>query len=150
MADRSVSVVLKANVSAYQRAMAQATGSTVGLQSATTGTSKAAERMGGVMQGAKVLGGVYALKKGFDATAGATIEWESAFAGVTKTVEGSPRQLAEIETGLRGLSKQIPVGTTELAGLSEAAGQLGIETPNILKFTETMAGLGEASAKLER
>src|SRR5690606_28742529 len=31
------------------------------------------------------------------------------------------------------------------AAVAEAAGQLGIQTPNILKFTETMIGLGEAT-----
>ena len=33
----------------------------------------------------------------------------------------------------------------EIAGVAEAAGQLGIETDNILGFTETMVMLGDAT-----
>ena len=75
-------------------------------------------------------------------TAKASIEYESAFAGVRKTVDGTAEELAAISDGIKGMAAEIPIATTELAGIAEAAGQLGIETGSILGFTEVMAQLG--------
>ena len=75
-------------------------------------------------------------------TAKASIEYESAFAGVRKTVDGTAEELAAISDGIKGMATEIPIATTELAGIAEAAGQLGIETGSILGFTEVMAQLG--------
>jgi TP901 family phage tail tape measure protein len=81
--------------------------------------------------------------------ANAAIDWEDAFAGVRKTVDGTDRELADLEQGLRDLatSAESPVSSLanahqELAGVAEAAGQLGVQTEDILKFTETMGILG--------
>ena len=46
----------------------------------------------------------------------AAMNWESAWAGVTKTVEGTPEQLAELEGGLRGLARELPATHAEIAG----------------------------------
>src|SRR5690606_38763521 len=46
---------------------------------------------------------------------------------------------------IRDMAKEIPAAATEIAGVAEAAGQLGIEVPNILSFTRTMIDLGEAT-----
>lgn len=75
-------------------------------------------------------------------TAKASIEYESAFAGVRKTVDGTAEELAEISDGIRDMSNEIPIAATELAGIAEAAGQLGIQKGSILGFTEVMAKLG--------
>ena len=75
----------------------------------------------------------------------AASDWESAWAGVTKTVEGTPEQLAEVESGLRGLTSVLPATHDEIAAVAEAAGQLGIETPNVVEFTRTMIDLGETT-----
>src|SRR4051812_21166428 len=69
-------------------------------------------------------------------------DWESAFAGVRKTVSASEAEFADLESGIRNMSKELPASATEIAGVAEAAGQLGIETPNILDFTRTMIDLG--------
>ena len=73
------------------------------------------------------------------------MDWESAWAGVVKTVDGSPQQMAALEAGLRGLARELPATHTEIAAVAEAAGQLGIETPNVLGFTRTMINMGEAT-----
>lgn len=80
------------------------------------------------------------------------IEWEDAFAGVRKTVEGTDEELRDLERGLRDLatSADSPVSSLanahfELASIAEAAGQLGVETDDILLFTEQMALLGIAT-----
>ena len=74
------------------------------------------------------------------------IEFESAFAGVKKTVEETANtSFADLEKGLKDLSNVMPQSASDLASIAEGAGQLGIETDNILKFTETMAMLGDAT-----
>lgn len=73
------------------------------------------------------------------------VDFESAFAGVRKTVDATEEEFAQLEQGIREMSKRMPAAATDIAAVAEAAGQLGIETPNILKFTETMIGLGEAT-----
>lgn len=75
----------------------------------------------------------------------AAMDWESAWAGVTKTVDGTPEQMEQLESGLRGLAKTLPITHTELAGVAEAAGQLGVKREDILKFTKTMVDLGQTT-----
>lgn len=78
----------------------------------------------------------------FMQAAKAAIEWESAFTGVKKTVEGTPEQLARINSELLDMSTRIPLTTKEIAAIAEAAGQLGIATEDVSAFTEVMAALG--------
>ncbi len=49
------------------------------------------------------------------------IDWESAFTGVKKTVEGTDAQLAELEQGLLDLSQQTSSSATDIAAVAEAA-----------------------------
>ena len=73
------------------------------------------------------------------------IEFESAFAGVRKTVNATDEEFEQFETGLRSMSTQMPMTASELSAIAEAAGQLGIKNENLLSFTETMANLGVAT-----
>lgn len=75
----------------------------------------------------------------------AAMDYESAFAGVRKTVDATEEELAKLSKGIREMAKELPASATEIAGVAEAAGQLGIETENILKFTRTMIDLSEAT-----
>lgn len=82
----------------------------------------------------------------------AAIEWESAFAGVKKTVDevvdangNVVYSYKEIEDSLLDLSEVIPATTTEIAGVAEAAGQLGIATTDVVDFTTVMLNLGVAT-----
>ncbi len=93
-----------------------------------------------------------ALGAGGVAAAKFAIDFEDSFAGVKKAVDGTPEQLAEIRQGIIDLTttgrdgrSAIPMTTTELNELAAAGGQLGIQTENILGFTETMAQLGTAT-----
>ena len=86
------------------------------------------------------------------AAAKMAIDWESQFAGVRKTVSGTEEELAGLEQGLRdrATASDSPVAGlanshAELAGIAEIAGQLGVETDDILGFTETIAQLGMAT-----
>lgn len=73
------------------------------------------------------------------------IDFEDAFTGVEKTVDGTTEQLSKLKQGIRDMAKTIPASTTEIAGVAEAAGQLGIKTDDILNFTKVMIDLGNAT-----
>ncbi|MGN0150224.1 MAG: phage tail tape measure protein, partial [Clostridia bacterium] len=82
----------------------------------------------------------------------AAVDFEENFAAVEKTVDGTPEQLENIKQGIIDMTtaginghKAIPLTTADLTELAAAGGQLGIETENILDFTETMAMLGTAT-----
>lgn len=82
---------------------------------------------------------------GFGASAKAAIDFESAFAGVRKTVDASEEEFAMLENGIRGMAKELPATAVDIAAVAEAAGQLGIENDNILDFSRTMIDLGEST-----
>lgn len=72
----------------------------------------------------------------------ASVSFESAFAGVRKTVEGTPEELAQLSDEFRQLAKNIPLPVEGLARIGELAGQLGIAKEDIIAFTQTIAKLG--------
>ena len=75
----------------------------------------------------------------------AAIGFESAFAGVRKTVDATEAEFAALEAGIRSMAKEIPASANEIAGVAEAAGQLDIANEYILEFSRTMIDLGEAT-----
>ena len=93
-----------------------------------------------------------ALAAGGVASAKFAIDFEDSFAGVKKTVDATPEQLAKIKQGIIDLSTTgidgrgaIPQTATELNELAAAGGQLGISQENIIDFTEVMAQMGSAT-----
>ncbi|MDO4285171.1 MAG: phage tail tape measure protein [Eubacteriales bacterium] len=72
-------------------------------------------------------------------------EFESAFAGVKKTVNATSAELNEMRDDIRDMAKDMPQTASELSEIAESAGQLGIQTPNIVSFTRTIADLKEAT-----
>jgi hypothetical protein len=72
----------------------------------------------------------------------AAVDWESSWAGVTKSVDGAGQ---EMEDSLRGLAKTLPATHDDIAAVAEAAGQLGVKTGDVVGFTETMIKLGETT-----
>lgn len=79
------------------------------------------------------------------ACAKSAIDFETAFTGVEKTVDGTAEQMAELKQGIRDMAKEIPSSTTEISAVAEAAGQLGIKTENILSFSKAMIDLGNST-----
>jgi TP901 family phage tail tape measure protein len=75
----------------------------------------------------------------------AAIDWDTAWVGVQKTVDGTEEQLASLREGLMDLGGELPMALDGIAGVAEAAGQLGIQQQNILDFTKTMVNLGNAT-----
>ena len=75
----------------------------------------------------------------------ASIDFESSFTGVRKTVNATEPELQALSDSFRALALELPTNVNELNKIGEAAGQLGIQTPNIIGFAETMAALGETT-----
>lgn len=73
------------------------------------------------------------------------VDFETAFAGVRKTVDATETEFAVLRRGIRDMAKELPASTTEIAAVAEAAGQLGIQKGAILSFTKTMIDLGETT-----
>ncbi len=108
-------------------------------------TSDAMEELGKAIVAAGI---TKALKEIVDAMAEcvqASIEFESAIAGVFKTVDGTEEQLQEISDAIKDMATRMPASASEIAAVAEAAGQLGIATESITSFTETMVNLGVAT-----
>lgn len=109
------------------------------------------------MGAGKVAGGVFnVIERGAIAAAGgivlaakAGMDFQDAMAGVAKTVEGTPQELAKIYEGLRALSTRVPIKFEDLAGIAQQAGALGVPTKNILTFTEAVARVTAAGTGLD-
>ena len=73
------------------------------------------------------------------------IQFESAFAGVEKTVDATDAEIQQFRSGIRDMAKEIPQTAAEISSVAEAAGQLGIQNEYILGFSRTMSDLGVAT-----
>jgi len=73
------------------------------------------------------------------------VDFETAFTGVEKTVDATEEQLQQLKQGIKDMANEIPSTTTEISAVAEAAGQLGIETDNILSFSKAMIDLGNST-----
>ena len=72
-------------------------------------------------------------------------DFESAFAGIRKTVDATEQEYAVLEDSIRDMAKNMPMTASELAEIGESAGQLGIHTENLEDFIRTMADLSVAT-----
>lgn len=80
------------------------------------------------------------------AAAKAAIDYESAFAGVRKTVDATEEEYVQLSDSIVEMSNRLPQSAADIAGVMEVAGQLGVRgTENLLNFTETMIMLGDAT-----
>lgn len=141
---RSVVVRLSAETAAYIREM-QAAGrlGTDAMQQVERATLRADSAVSKTAQTTKRAGLVIAA--GLGLAVKAAIDWESQWTGVLKTVDGTTAQLNDLEGGLRDMAKTLPESHQEIAAVAEAAGQLGVQTPNVEAFTKTMVQLGETT-----
>ena len=75
----------------------------------------------------------------------AAVDYESAFAGVRKTVDATEGEYKKMSNAIREASKTMPASAADIARVAEAAGQLGIKKENIVDFSKTMIDLGEST-----
>ena len=144
---------LNPEISEFEDSMEEAAKETKELsketENATEKTSTFGDMLKAKITGDIILGGLKKLGKEIINIGKATIEsgiqFESAFAGVEKTVDATATELEGLRSEIREMALDIPATANAIAGVAEAAGQLGIQNANIMGFTETMVGLGEAT-----
>jgi TP901 family phage tail tape measure protein len=144
VAFRTIEVALRANTAAFTAQMGAAAAQvrSFGGQVETTVASHSRDfeklgKVGLVVGAAFVASAALAVK--------AAVNYESAFAGVAKTVDGTAEQMAQLSDGIRGMARELPASTTEIAAVAEAAGALGVKREDILGFTRVMIDLGETT-----
>ena len=148
-------VTLDADAAKLERELARASRAMLGLDASIARTTSSSQQLDKIFADQRARQ-MQALGRGMTAfglaaAAGlglatkAAIEWESAWAGVRKTVEGSPEELAALEKELRGLTRTLPASHKEIAAVAEAAGQLGVARQDISSFTSVMIMLGETT-----
>lgn len=74
-----------------------------------------------------------------------TIEWESAFTGVRRTVEGTEEDYIKLESQLRGMGTTVATSLSGIADIATLAGQMGIPVDQISEFTRVMIMLGDTT-----
>jgi len=157
MADRSVLVRLQANITDFKAQMQQAERAVKGVGDQSKKTEVDAKTsLGRMVQsadrhreawdtaGTSLLGFGAATVAGLGMSIKAAVDWESAWAGVTKTLPDDA-DFAATEAGLRNLARTLPATHDEIAAVAEAAGQLGVAADSIVPFTKTMIDLGETT-----
>jgi TP901 family phage tail tape measure protein len=95
--------------------------------------------------GAAAKGFGVAIAVALGASLGEAIKFESAMAGVAKTIDATAAEMAVLEQGIIDMANRMPASREEIAGVAEAAGQLGISKGALLEFTETAVMLGTAT-----
>lgn len=139
--EKTVTARLKLEIASYLAGLGKAKAATseFGREVAGVGTSSSKNVQAVGHASLLMAAGVAA---GMGLAVKAAMDWESAWAGVTKTVSGSKAEMADLESGLRGLATTLPTSHKEIAAVAEAAGQLGIQRDAIIGFTKTMVALG--------
>jgi TP901 family phage tail tape measure protein len=148
-------VTIDADAAKLERAIASANRSMMRFQSQLRSTDLQAAQLDQIINqqradatrrvGQAMVGFGVAVAAGLGMAVKSAIDWESAWTGVLKTVEGTPEQLAKVEKGLRDLATTLPSSHREIAAVAEAAGQLGIATDDVVEFTRVMIDLGETT-----
>lgn len=134
----AVKLDLKGN---FKAGLRDASRSLLAIDKATGRTQRSLSKFGGNIQKGITVG-LAATTAGFLGVVKAASDYESAFAGVRKTVSATEPQLAELSKQFRDLAKQIPISASELARLGEAGGALGVPTDQLKEFVRVTALLG--------
>ena len=78
-----------------------------------------------------------------------SIDFESSFATVRKTIDGTEEEFARLAAASKEMSTQVATSTTDINHVMSTGGQLGIATEHIEDFTRVMIDLEKASTDLD-
>lgn len=144
MSDRQVRVTFAANVSGYVSNLRKAASETQRLGNIALDAQRDNSKSWDTMSSGL-------LKMGVGAAAAlgmigkAAVDWQSQWAGVQKTVDGTAAQMGVLENQLRSMARSMPASHEQIAAVAEAAGQLGVARERVAGFTKTMIQLGETT-----
>lgn len=138
MAIGNILVNVRANISDYEAKMNKVAKVT---QMSTSEATYALQRTGGTIAavGSAIAGATTVAIGGATAMAA---QYEQEFTNVRKVLEGSEADFDNLSKAIRNMSKEIPMSRSEIAGLAEVAGRLGVPIDEIEKFTRVTADLG--------
>ena len=103
------------------------------------------KRVNGLIDGLKGLAIIEVTRRALASVINTSIEFETAFVWVEKTVEGTAQEFAVLEKNLKVLSTQLWTSFVELSRIAQVWGQLWIPIQNLTKFTQVAAWLWEAT-----
>ena len=75
----------------------------------------------------------------------ASVEYESAFASVRKTVDATETEYGQLSDAVKKMSTEVATDAADIAEVMANAGQLGIQNDYLVEFTRTMIDLGNST-----
>ena len=75
----------------------------------------------------------------------ASVEYESAFASVRKTVDAMEAEYGQLSDAVKKMSTEVATDAADIAEVMANAGQLGIQNDYLVEFTRTMIDLGNST-----
>ena len=75
----------------------------------------------------------------------ASLDFESSFTSVRKTVDATEAEFDALASAAKMMSTQVAASTTEINETMAIAGQLGIQNDYLVDFTRTMIDLGNST-----
>lgn len=103
--------------------------------------SRGASRFGRSMSAAlttPIVGAAVAVNK-------ASIDYETAFTSVRKTVDATEGEFSELSAQIKQMSTEVAMDASDIAEIFAIAGQMGIETENLAEFARVMIDLGNST-----
>lgn len=144
--DKAGEIKARLEIQGLQQSKNEATKILRELQNEGEKTGKSFFSLNGIVTDAlKAFGGIALIRKFTDTLTdafNAAVSFESAFAGVKKTVDASESEFQDLSDQFIELSQNIPLPVEGLVKIGELAGQLGIKKDDIIDFTKTIAAIG--------
>jgi len=75
----------------------------------------------------------------------ASVDFESAFTGVRKTVDATEQEYERLSDAVKKMSTEVATSSGTIAEVMANAGQLGIQSDYLVGFTKTMIDLGNST-----
>ncbi|MES2395074.1 MAG: phage tail tape measure protein [Bacteroidota bacterium] len=144
--DKNGEIKTRLEISGLQQNKTQASKLLRDLQSDVNDTGKSFFSLNSIVGDAlKAFGAFFLIRKvadGLRDALDASVSFESAFAGIKKTVDASDAEFGQLSDQIIELSKNIPVTVEALSHIGELGGQLGVKKGDIIDFTKTIAAIG--------
>lgn len=111
----------------------------------TKNAGNAMENLAEVLVANQLASGIKEVTGALNDCVDAAISFESSFADVIKTVDGTEEQMAQLKDDILTMSTRLPFSAEQISEIASLGGQLGVATEDISMFTEVMLGLGSAT-----